>query len=107
MIRYLREFRDGTIENTGILLLGVKSLRTNMEKWKNSDVIGIPEFSSRISSWHELSKPTKNEIKEIINAYKIYDEDFIKECLYVEDFRQLKFQIESYLTLIIANKNLS
>lgn len=103
MVRYLHEFRDGTKETTGIIMLGVNTLKKNLQKWRNSGIVGIPEYYSRIHSWHELNKPTKDEIKGIISAYKIDDEDFISANINVKTFRRLCYNIEDYLTLLAVN----
>jgi len=100
MIEYLHEFRDATKDNTGIILLGVGYFKSNMINWRNSQKIGIPEFYSRINSWHELENPSKDEIKGIINSYDIDDEDFVHENLGIKDLRVLTNRINDYLTVM-------
>jgi len=101
MFEYLHEFRDKTRENTGIILAGVDYFKSNIIKWRNSGVIGIPEFCSRIHSWQELVKLKKEELISIIKENGIDDEDFIKACIGITDLRVLRNHIEDYLTLII------
>lgn len=99
MYEYLHEFRDKTKDTTGIILAGVDYFQKNLETWKNSGKVGIPEFCSRIYSWQGLSEPTKIEIISIIKAYGINDEEFIKDRLDYKDFRSLTNDIEDYLTI--------
>ncbi len=105
MLEYLHEFRDKTMEHTGIILAGVDYFRSNIMKWRNSGKVGIPEFCSRISSWQVLEKPTKDEIVALINAYGIKDDDFVKACLNINELRTLTNHIQDYLTFLTPYQN--
>lgn len=100
MFEHLHEFRDRTMENTGIILAGVDYFKTNMEKWVSKSVIGMPEVYSRINSWQILKRPSKNEYRSILESYNISDEEVIKHCLGASDLRILNNHIKDYITVI-------
>jgi len=99
MLEYLHEFRDLTKETTGIILGGVDYFQKHLVQWNEKNKQGMPEVYSRISSWHQLSKPLYQEVIAIIQAHGIKDAVFERSCKGIENFRILKNKIGLYKKL--------
>lgn len=97
MWEFLYEFRDLTIDTTGIILSDVEYFQTNLERWKDSNKNGIPEIYSRIGLWQHLLRPNYSEVVSLIRAYGINDSEFERFNKNVSDFRILTHRIYNYL----------
>ncbi len=97
-LEYLHELRDNTMQTTGIILAGPEYFHKNLIKWKNRNVIGIPEIYRRISHWEYLDRPTKKEIRAFCEVYGLNDEEMIKEIIInsSENFGAIVNAIENY-----------
>lgn len=94
---YLREFRDKTINYTGIVIAGCDYLMDNIKKLSAKGAIGIPEIESRIYYWQILDKPTKNEFKAICSVNKIKDNETVNKWIKEhKNFRKLFNAIAQY-----------
>lgn len=96
---YVQEVRDLTEKSTGIIIAGPKYFSEKINEWKDKNVEGIPEVYRRINTWVYLKPPTKREIKTIVRAYNITDEEFLKEALKMKNFAELTYLILSYLRI--------
>lgn len=97
-LEFLHELRESTQENLGIILAGVDYYFIKMRDWKDKDVKGVAELMRRIFGVITLERPTKQEVKEISNAFNIFDENTInKWCKMIDNFGRLFFLIKRYL----------
>jgi hypothetical protein len=97
-LEYVHELRDKTEKTTGIILAGPEYFYENLEKWKNKNVIGVPELFRRISHWETLSPPTLYEAKAICNAQGVMDDQVIKEIYKTsENFAEINYKGINYL----------
>lgn len=69
MLEYIHELRDLTEESTGIILAGPDYFKSNLHKWNNKNLDGMPEIFRRIQNWQHLKKPNKSEVIAICEAY--------------------------------------
>ncbi len=76
-LEYLHELRDGTEENTGIVIAGPKYFEDHIIKWKDKGIVGVPEFYRRVNYWEYLLLPKKEEIVSLCKAYEVKDRQFI------------------------------
>jgi hypothetical protein len=90
ILYYIREIRDRTENNAGIVIMGGFYFEENLNKAVKRGKYGIPEFMSRISGFLHLEAPTPKEIKIICEGNGITDKEMIKlissQC---KDFRML------------------
>ncbi|KAB2869472.1 MAG: ATP-binding protein [Bacteroidales bacterium] len=94
---HLHDFRELTMDSTGIVLSGGKDLKERFEKWCLHSAPGISEFVSRFNIYQQLFPPSKDEIVTILHANNIFDKDFEKKCIKeVTDFRQLETYMDNY-----------
>lgn len=97
-LEYLHELRESTQENLGVILAGVDYYFIKMRDWKDKDVKGVAELMRRIFGVITLERPTKQEIKEISNAFNIFDENIINKWYkMIDNFGRLFFLIKRYL----------
>jgi DNA transposition AAA+ family ATPase len=97
-LEYLHEIRDNTANTTGIIIAGPEYFKTNLKKWKDRGVIGVPELYRRINYWEELDLPTKSEIKAFCKQKKVDDDDLVltiaRTC---ENYSDVLNAIEDYI----------
>ena len=91
---YLHVLRNRTMDNAGIVLSGVETLKSNLEIQVLRKRQGMEEFHSRIETWQPLQRPTKPEIKEICLKNGVIDEMTIKSFYGVKHFRELARKIK-------------
>lgn len=89
MLQYLYEIRENTQEHSAIIMAGVEYFQTNFQKWVAKHKEGMPEIYRRINYWQHLTPPTKSEVKAILNAYGITDQEKVKANYGVKDFGTL------------------
>lgn len=96
-LEYLHELHDKTQHTTGIVLAGPEYFHSNMQKWKNQGVIGVPEVFRRIQHWEYLLQPNKAEIAFMCQAYGIESAELIKEIQRnaQENFSQVIYAIKA------------
>lgn len=98
-LEYLHEFRDLTMDSTGIVLAGPKYFETRVRNWKDKNRPGMPEIFSRIGVWIDLKLPTLEEKIAICIAYGINNPQSILEFSEVITFRDVENFVKNYLTL--------
>lgn len=89
MLEYVREIRDNTDNNTGVVLAGPEYFCENVQKWVKRGVVGMPELYSRIMSWEVLQRPNKRELRAICENNGIVDKEKQKQLCKVQNFRSL------------------
>ena len=72
-LNYLRELRERTRNNAGILLAGVPYFRQRLEKHTANHRDGVPEMVSRIAKFQNLAAPTKAELTAVGRANGLSD----------------------------------
>lgn len=97
-LEYIHELRDNTEDTTGIIFAGPEYFRTNMEKWRDRGVVGVPELYRRINHWEELSRPTKAEVREFCHFNNINDTRIISDIFNTQNnFGGIQNYIDDYL----------
>jgi DNA transposition AAA+ family ATPase len=86
-ILVLHDLRNATDNNLGIILSGCDYFRENLEKGVKKDKTGIPEFYGRISSWQNLSAPSKAETRAIFESNGLCYDDLGQKRY--ENFREI------------------
>lgn len=89
-LMYLQDIWDGIEENSGLILAGVEYLYSNMKKGAERNKQGIPEFYGRITSWLELTEPTKKEIKAVCHYNGIENPEDVTEIIGLKNFRYVR-----------------
>jgi DNA transposition AAA+ family ATPase len=92
-INYLRDIRDRTRHNAGMLLAGCPYFKSNLEKSVRRGKQGIPEFVSRVGLFLNLSVPSKEEKEAICRANGIDEPLVIKSLTGCKDYRELETAI--------------
>lgn len=99
-LEFIHELRDLTETTTGIVLAGPEYFRDNLDKWKDDNVIGVPELHRRIFSFVELERPTKREVKAICKNFEIKNQKTVQRLKNENDnFGSLMNAIELELEL--------
>jgi len=99
-LEHLHDLRNRTEKSTGIVIAGPGYFHTNVQSWSESDVIGIPEFESRVYDWEYLAHPTKRETYALCKEYGIIDkktQNQIFNCKVPNNFRTIFNEIEKEL----------
>lgn len=78
MLQNFQVIRDSTEDHVGIILAGTKKFEDDFDKWVKKDYIGIPELSSRVTSWYKLEPATRDEKIQIIKANGIHSPKDVK-----------------------------
>lgn len=91
MLMYLQDIRNRTYKTTGIILSGPNYFKTRLQKWDQQNKEGIPEFKSRIQSWLNLKKPSKDEMVVFCQNHGVLSDINISQLIKnKKDFRQLE-----------------
>jgi hypothetical protein len=93
----LKQFRDATEANVGIVLLGTNQFKTKMDTWQKKEVQGIPELCSRIYSWIDIPTASDNEKLQILKQNGIADPTDVRELVKKSsDLRKLYQNVLEY-----------
>lgn len=96
MMLYLRELRDKTVSNCGIILAGMPYFKEKLVKYADGHKEGCAEFLRRVIMWHTCEGLKPNERREICQKYEITDPEAIKEMMDKSKFGELMNEIHLY-----------
>lgn len=96
MMLYLRELRDKTVSNCGIILAGMPYFKENLIKYAGRHKEGCAEFLRRVNLWHICVGLKPNERREICQKYGVTDPKAIKEMISKSKFGELMNEIYLY-----------
>lgn len=96
MMLYLRELRDKTSVNCGIVLAGMPYFKDKLVKYANGNKEGCAEFLRRVNLWHTCPGLNAKEVKEICRIHGVNDPNKIKELKREKAFGNLMNKIYLY-----------
>jgi len=98
MMEYFQAIYDRNEGRVGIVLSGTSKFKNDFEGWVKSEKLGIPELSTRISTWVNIEPPSLNEKINILkeNGIELTDlaTSIAKEC---DNLRTLSQKCKEYL----------
>lgn len=96
-LEIFHELRDQSNNGFGVVFAGSESFYGQLMEQVKKGKKGMAEFSSRISEWVEMKRPSKAEIKAVIVRNGIEDQNFIDRCFaQCKDYRKLHNLIMDY-----------
>lgn len=99
-LEHIHDLRDRTEHTTGIIVAGPGYFQDNVERWSEKNIVGIPEFHSRVYDFERLERPTKREVVALCKAYDIKEKKTINRIYKVQNnFRKITFEIERELEI--------
>jgi len=91
--------RDRTMENCGLLLVGMPALKNDLMRGKDAGKPGYAEFARRVNIWHHLEGLRPDEIKKVLHDSGITDAELVREYKQYKSFGELVNAINLYKRL--------
>ena len=93
----LHALRDKTINNCGIVLLGMPYFKNNLIKRIKKGELGYSEFYRRINIWEELDTLKRDEIVFILESRGIHEKQDQQQFLKINRFGDLDNAIKLFV----------
>lgn len=98
-LNYVRELRELTRQNAGIVLAGAPYFESRLKRYTTRERDGVPEFVSRVSRITRLATPTKRELLTVAEANGVPRKeagDLLSGGPLLPEYRALRHLIEDY-----------
>lgn len=98
-LNYVRELRELTQNNAGIVLAGATYFESRLKRYTTRERDGVPEFVSRVSRVTKLATPTRRELLAVARANGVPSEaaaELLKKAPLLPEYRGLRHLIRGY-----------
>ena len=98
-LNYVRELRELTQNNAGIVLAGATYFEGRLKRYTTRERDGVPEFVSRVSRVTKLATPTKRELLTVARANGVPSEaatELLQKAPVLPEYRGLRHLIRGY-----------